>query len=286
MKQESISIRFHGDDFLNANLLLSELNGLVNFVNEASQICKINEEVLINVDTPKKGSFILSIVIATLASDNGVLFETINHAKTIVDFIISCINLKKHLKGNKPAEIEQLDNSTIVKNHNNESQSFPTPVVNNYFSNCKVDTILTGMMSTANSYGRGDFDISGSTQDKPINLINEDMVHMKEKIDFTYETGATKEERVLYIRTPDLLGNKQWGFRGGDKDFNATIEDLNFLTKVKKGVHLYSGCSIRCILYSEFQLDYNNMPVEGSYKYKVIEVLGNVIEPPKQDRMF
>lgn len=100
------------------------------------------------------------------------------------------------------------------------------------------------------------------------------------------KTGHSEEERELYIRTPDFLGKKQWGFRDSEGDFNAMIEDYEFIDSVLKGTHLYTGCKIKCTVHSEYALDYYNMPISGTAKHKIVKVHGGVIEPQKQGNLL
>lgn len=284
-KPNLLQIKFFGNDYLAAKLLSKELDYLIDLIHEATKSLNISDDIIINVDTPKKGSFELSVFLQTVVEYSPQLFNAINKGKQIIDFINDCINLKQHLKGDKPKQlIDSTNNTTEVENQNGETKAYPREVTNNYFNNCHIDSYITGMSNIASQYNRGHMSISNGN-DKITEITPED-IHMKNTIPFEYKIGHSKEERELFIRTPDLLGKKQWGFRDSEKDFNATIEDYDFIDTVLKGIHLYAGCKIRCTVYSEYQLDYYNMPISGTAKYKIIKVHGGVIEPMKQSKMF
>ena len=48
---------------------------------------------------------------------------------------------------------------------------------------------------------------------------------------------------------------------------------------------LYAGVKIPCELQIDIELDENNNPIEGTEKYTIIKVTGDIIEPKGYDQL-
>jgi hypothetical protein len=223
----------------------------------------------------------------------------------VVSYMQDCLTMKKEL----PDRREKVHNWDIftslmlstwikkvvtsgtkaeVETAYGEVVHFPKEVVHYYFNNCKIDTLIVGMMDSVCE----DKERSGITfiKDGKEELLidSADFRNLRKPIVQdsipTNRIDSTIVITDLLLRKPDLMGQSKWGFHL-NKHIEATIADVGWLQQVHAGKirNLYAGVKIPVKLQIDIELDETSMPIEGTEKYIVLEILGSIIEPEQQN---
>ncbi len=93
----------------------------------------------------------------------------------------------------------------------------------------------------------------------------------------TRETYSHRDPaRILIVKKPDYLGSSQWIFRYSNRDFAATIEDMQWLARFqRREVDVRPGDALKCQVRVEVAYGYSSEVISKKHH---IEKISEVIE--------
>ena len=288
--EEKFIFRFEGGNTVDAAVLASTISDVANLVKLAAKRIDNSAYLKINVTAFKEGCFqidfsAISEIINNLATDPNA--GTIAMASIVAVF--GFFEIKKFLKGEKPAEIRKVKNKNkakIIKNNGEciEVNEHSTSI----FKDCNIDNLTIHIAENAKENGGNGFSIiADEIGADRIEFNGEDVKNLaKPCIHDTEEEVLQKVSRMnalLAIKKPDILGYSKWTFRLDGKDVDVSIRDLDWLDKVHEGkIAISAGDSINVVLETTIELDENKEPVEGSARYAILNVNGSIIHKGTQ----
>lgn len=274
---------------VDAELFISTIDNTISLVKSAANVLYPDAFVRLEIKANKAGSF--ETVIDTITKHSITLFtpESLQCASAITQGFVNFLIIKTHLKGKKAKRIEEEENNYIIENQDSEIINIESPqIVNAYFEDAKIENSIINVFTGLEAKQVPEYSIEHG--EKKISFKKEEFGIMKESIVENTEIITSRLETQepikvnLLLKKPDLLGDSAWQFVY-DKNIDAKIEDKDFLAQVHKGyIKLYAGVKIPCMLQIEYELDDKYNIINNSQKYRVLEVVGDIIEPPKQDQ--
>lgn len=278
-KEEELVIRFEGDNEIDLYTLRDALNGTVDSIKIiADRTLNENEYCKFRVTKIEKGSFIIniaSIIESVIVPMLPVVPSALNTFKT-------CLDIKKHLKGEKPKKAEAKGNVVEIENNYGETRVFNIQSYNVY---CSEPGIEKGISKLFNSVNKDesrsgmifDFNLDEGTTDK----VSFDSNEVKDgSIVLDLQPFAVKtEEEVdnVYIRITKIdfeSGSKWQGYLHNNKVlFN--IKDTTFLDQVHNGEVSFSNhTKLKVELKTVFELTNEGLPdTTKKPDYSIIKVL-------------
>jgi len=294
IKSESNSVfkvKFYGANNINATTLATSLNNIVGSVKDITKDLYPDADATLNVVSTKTGCF--EIHLDTIIKYLPTIFDkdNIQIATNVIFTFLNILIVKKHLLGKPPKEIVSKDNSTQIKNQNDQSLSVPRNIAKIYFNSPVIDNRTINIFNSLKSdNNRDDLLIESSDGTTKIEFKKSEYDNMSVKIvegiQSTQDVFTQVVEVSLLLKKPDLLGKSKWGFIY-NKIIEAEIKDHEWLEQVQKGFikNLYAGVKIPVKLLVEVDLDEFKNP-KGEPKYSILEVTGEIIEPTEKQKSF
>lgn len=194
---------------------------------------------------------------------------------------------RKIYPNNRIDKQEETAETVIYELSNGEKITVDKPVAI-LFSNPNVRKAIAVLLSPLEKDGIDEFYILNSHKNKTQSIKKEEteiFAYRTEEIDLRV-TNQVEEERTLFIKKPDFLKKSAWEFVSDGRVIKASIEDEDFLNEVQNGLHLYAGCHFRCKILVSYELNENNIPIDGKTKFTIVKVIDGVKEPLKQLDIF
>ncbi|MHB7978919.1 hypothetical protein CF067_00955 [Clostridium sporogenes] len=268
--ETNFSLCLGGKKDIEINTLIKTLEHTVELMNWIINKQNKHSYAKIAVKGTKEGSFVVDLSALVAITPTLFTLQNINLAKTCVDTMCGMINLKKHLKGEKPKKVEKISEGVKIENKDCKEMVFNNYTFNLY--NEDSDKIISKVF---NNCKRDSFSIKEEEKNK-VFVQKKEFENMVKEIDFsTEEQIITNVNTVeLQIRKPDLTGNTQWEFIYNN-NIKATIQDQKFLDKVHKGeISINAKTRIRAELQIETVLNEKNDILKTNYTVvKVIEII-------------
>jgi hypothetical protein len=281
MTTEKFFIKFGGSNFVEADLMLASLNSVITVITELNNTQVGKSNIQLSIETTKQSSFEICFTLASLANIGLLAIDNQESIASLIELTKDIFSLVKHLCGHKPKEIiKNKDATTTITNIHGDSATFRDGAIVPYFNNCNLQNAVINMIAPANKYERPYVELRNSKSS--VKTTIDEYASMMQPTEFDKRTKQVEESRYLYIRKPDLNVKSEWSFISDGRTIRAEIKDTDFLDKIRNGQPLYHGCGINCKMIIEYELDADDMPIEGKIKYTVTEVVGEIIEPSKQ----
>ncbi len=271
---------FEGNSEIDASLLANTIHDIADLCEHVVKQ-KDNEAYLKLKVTPfRSGSFAIDFSVVCQIQ-NDLLAQYADYA-TIAALAVTIIqgyfDIRKHLKGRKPRNIEKVDenNSSII---NSEGQAI---TVNNSSLGVINQTYIEKQTVKIINYVRehnpkGGFALH--TEDRETKYSNDDVTSMIEPLSVVEEFTATREtKRVeLPIKKVDFTGKSMWDFVYGGRVIQAKMVDRAWIERVKSGkLSFKAGDYVRAELEVYNELDTNREPIPDRAKYTVVKVNGDI----------
>lgn len=272
------SISFGGNNDIDALTLINSLNGTIQLINYIAKEENPDANVKINILGTEKGSFIINLETLISCLPSIFTLDNINMAKLMVETFIDMLNLKKHLKGSQPKEIDKNENGVSIINRDNEQVNITNNVFNIYTKD--GDKMISKIFSETVG-NREKVSVLENGEEK-FSVEKSEFYNMGREIDLSRtetadETFYNTADTILYIKKPDLTGNSQWEFtkEPDGKMIRATINDFAFLKKVRAGdLYINSKTSVKATLTSEIVMNGMNELVKQAYTIeKIIDIM-------------
>lgn len=283
---ESFSVRYGGDEHtIDAEVFTKTINNVIDLVKLSAHSIDPKAFLRLEIKANKEGSF--ETIIDAIAQEVQTIFTTdnISFAGNVIQGVLNFLLIKYHLKGKKPKLIKKTDqNTTNITNQDGKVINMPSNTSNDFFSNAKIDNCIVNIYNAAGDSNKPNLDFEGLEQN--VSIEKNDYDPMQQLVvdgKNIISTINTQDPIIveLNLKKPDLLGDSAWQFVF-NKVIYAKINDSQFLKKVHNGQikTLYAGVKIKCKLKIEVELDEKLNPIPNGDKYTILEVIGDVIEPP------
>ncbi|MHA1540322.1 MAG: hypothetical protein ACTSXQ_07590 [Alphaproteobacteria bacterium] len=287
---DTFKVNFGGEHKIDAELFTKTIDNTVYLVKNAANSIDPSCFLRLEIKANKEGSF--ETVIDAVAKYSDTLFtkENIDLSTKIIAGFLAFLQIKAHLKGKRAKKIEKNSNETKITNQDGKVISTNKSIATSFFKDATIDNSIVNIFKDLDGMDRGSFSIVHKKNDILFN--KEDYNYMSQNVvDEKNSTSKLETQKPievsLLLKKPDLLGDSAWQFVY-NKNISAKIDDERFLEKVHKGEirSLYAGVRIPCLLQIEYELDEKFNPIPNSDKYTVLEVIGEIIEPDKNEELF
>lgn len=275
------SFEFGGENEIDASIVVETITSVVESIQHITNKIEPDAYVKVKVSSFECGSF--DINLKAIAECAKTLFnvDNIQIASLIVTTFLGCIQIKEHLKGEKPKSIFDEGDKSVIINCEDKELVKDKCVAKTYFGDAQIDKGITNIFNVMVVDGSRDSLTVKQGENNVIKIKKGDFADMAKNIvtddDMIEETMTNIVDVDLLLKKPDLLGKSKWGFVF-DKNIEATIADEAWLKKVNSGeIILYAGVKIPVKLLIEADLDDQRNLI--TTRYTVLEVTGDIIEP-------
>lgn len=274
--QTEFNLCLGGENEIEAKTLINTLDSTLELLNYV--INKNNKDAFIKISIKgtKEGSFV--VMLAALIAISSTLFtaENISLAKNSIDIVCGLLNLKQHLKGERPKTVEKNNEKVKIENIHGENVIINVNTYNLY--NAQSDDMISKIFSTCTR----DFYKINSKDIDLVSVQKEEYGNMTKQIEIN-----AQDERVVYstvitemrIKKPDFTGNSQWDLTDeNNRTFKTSFEDEAFIEKVHNAeISINSKTTITAELFIETTLNSYNVPI------KDIHIVKKVLKVNKND---
>jgi len=271
-------LRFLGRNEMDADALSVALSNMSDLIKTTTARRAPDAYAKLYVGPPRNGSVAFDLFALVCYSPS--LLNNLSLAKDVLGMVLDYFEIKKHLKGEPPKQIEAQDNSTHIENHAGERLTVGRQSADEFFKNAHFDNCIIYIV---NSVGRDEnrtgfeLEVDSRKIDFPaadFPLLSRFVVPEKPASKTIVQTISVE----LLLKKADLLGSSRWEFVL-DRNIEAQMADQNFQSAVHEGreKRLYAGVKIPCDLKIEVSLDANGNPLAA--RYTVLKVTGAIIEP-------
>lgn len=277
------SFHLDGDSEIDTFLLTDTIQNMAELTKIAVTAENPEAYLKMNVTALKNGSFEICFSAVCSYAEEILTFAATAAplALTAVETVKGFFEIKRFLKGEQPKSVTENEDKTIrIEKSNAETITVNAASGNiiNGDNNVIIDKCIVNIFHNAaehNPTGGCSF----SDEKGTAYYSNNDVKHMKkpfvQKQDTIINRSIAKAVD-LSIKKPDLIGQSQWGFRYNNKNIDARISDDTFLEQIHKGIPIKKGDYITTTLQIDTELDLFGMPIPGSEKYEIIEVIGGI----------
>lgn len=287
---ETFTINFSGSSYIDSEDLSVILSNLAKIIKVTAQEIDPNAYCKLNFKQSRNGS--IEIDFATVSQVTSTLFNIVSQGVGVAwiatQTLEKILDIKQKLKNKKFEIIKDDKKECVVKTEDN--QEFKIDKTQSradlYFKDVVFDDCVVNIFTSATKEEERKFSLKRKDA-KPIEYNESDVSSFKRKVinkeDLEKSMIDKKEEiRDLIIKKPDFLGSSKWEVVS-DRKINVSIEDEEFSKKVKSGlVKIYAGCKIKAKMNIITKTD-TEFNIIGEPDYKVIEVIGDIIEPHRDD---
>lgn len=219
-----------------------------------------------------------------------IIEKTGKAISSTADAIIKVHNLIDlfRAKGDDRIDAQEEKQDTIILSMSSGKKIEVTKDLAKLFAKEEVRKAISVLLSPLEQDGIDEFYTLDKSQQKTQTIYKtekDNFIYVARETDIRI-TNQVTEERTLFIKKPDFLKKSAWEFISDGRVIKATIEDKDFLNEVQNGLHLYAGCHFRCKILVSYELNDNNMPIDGKTKFTIVKVIDGVKEPLKQIDIF
>lgn len=276
----SFSLGFGGENEIDLKDLISSLDGTVELLDYVAKSLDKDSYIKINVKGSRKGSFIIDFGIIAKEVCNLLTVENVAFASVCLDSFCKIIEVKKHLKGDKPKTVSpDGKGNVIIENVDSEKLHIENHVYNLYgdysdkalkriFSNCNRDSVY--------------IESDGAKRVE----IPKDMFPLMEKEicidrdDSAINITNSSAEIIIGIKKADFYGSSQWEIAYNGKILKASVNDKKFIEDLHEGdVSITSKTTMKVELRSELSINEIGEVVKTSYSIeKILDIYTNKTE--------
>jgi hypothetical protein len=272
---EKFEYKYNGEiDFIDINTLLTTQIHFVSIINEVQRNIFPEIDLKINVEAPKKGSFIFQQIFEWTANSDIFTKDKVEYLSNLGGVVTSIMGavgslyaLYVFLKGKKAEKIEDEGNGKIkIKNNEGEILIVENVIFNLYTSNQSLNDAFRKQAEALEN----DINVEG------VQIINQDkneiIVDVKRDSfnDFTNNNEYLNSSIIekpkpsirLFIKKPDLFPKTDkvtWEFIYDGRNIRAIITDSSFIDKINNGLRVGQGdCMVvDLIIIAEYDKRFN-----------------------------
>lgn len=276
---EELILNLSGSDEIEVETLSEVLKGTIDSLKSLTQ--ESFEKGVYRkfvVKKVNKGSFI--VVIGSYIQAHPM--ESALFAFSAVQAFQSVLAIKKHLKGNKPKDVQRVGDQVIIINEEGSNVRVNQFIFDKVATDDEVDKginrILKALDNDENRLGiRVDsIDIDGkkTTMEIQKNELKETSKTM-DLTPFSNKTSDVVYESIdVRLSKVDLLGDSKWTIIFGSTKEQADIADEKFLRNVKSGFYQFGTSTVMKVkLRIRYFVDeYNQYLLDKKITYTILEV--------------
>ncbi|MEX2411807.1 MAG: hypothetical protein WD607_10660 [Candidatus Paceibacterota bacterium] len=247
--RKCVKIKFGGKtNQIDAKTFLNSLTSFVSIVEEINQEYVTEKKVDVKISAIEKGSFIINLELFGTAYEAFTPLlkkDTILVISQIVATLVGLYELRKFLKGRKPADKTDQNDQVQITNQNGEQKNVNSIVYNFYSSNLSVKEALNNTFESLNSDSSvDDFEI---IDDEEATLFQVKKDLFPELTDQDIDENLLPDQQSIRVRTSislfKIVFDKKyvWEFIYKGNKISAKIDDNNFFKKIDSGEKFAKG---------------------------------------------
>lgn len=285
----NLMLKFDGDNDFEVQSLSDALHIISNALYCIADLEKDNY-LKVRVSAFAPGSFIIDFNLLCGLAGTLLTNGTIQNAGQLANTLIELFKLKNHLNGEPAKTITTADGQATVINAFDNAQVFQDLTITVYEQHPQLDEYCSGVANIAKHEDRPG--ITFQSKDNIVNFNSGELQKISKLISSDDHTNQMDQviKCNLLLKQPDLIGSSMWGFYFSGHNIRAKIEDEDFLEKVhsRQIKALYNGVQLPVKLRISIDLDNNNIPIEKTERYTILNVTGPPIEPedPVHDKQI
>ena len=242
--------------------------------------------IKVNISSVGKGSIHFDLSAVVGAPLNLFINQIVDVADKVVEGLLAIFLIKKHLEGSMPLIIDYRGDKAVIKNYKNEQITQPKEITETYFSNYKIDNSIVNVFNSLNGDVNRENLVIQKDDINKLEINKSEFPNMSKEIIEPQGNITTKKDKIrtdLYIKNIDF-GDKKWEFWFMGRRIEAKIRDEEWKQKVNNGEigEFTSGDRLPVELVAEYNLDDNGNVIEGTEKFEVAKITGDIIKNPKQ----
>lgn len=283
---DTFSVSFDGDNTIEAGVLGITLSNLSYIVNEIVEAEPTGTDCKLEVTTFEKGSFSIGFVFTLLGLTQLAQYYTLQDASNLINVIKGMLDIKLHLKGQKPKSVKDMLEEGYVQVESPDGTEVLAPIGSKIvISNQNVDRKLSEIAQAAQIHN----------PNGGLKLVHgDDTYHYeKENIDEIAKTVFSQDKsnsenqqsiRVLLpVKKPVLIGDGAWTFKYGTRSISANITDKQFMDAVHQGKSSYkAGDKLDADMEIQTILSPDNQPIRETY---TIEKVYGIVPATKAEQL-
>ena len=258
---------------VNADTLANTILVLDDLLNAVAYQQGYKDSLPLKIQALKEGSFEFVLQIAWSASK--FLCGIISKSNDIFQFVKNWMELHMHLPNKQPnpetftADVHDLKARNIISSNNN--------VTYNEYNNCT----FSGYAQELFEFVGNDSDVnavalsnSGSSS-KPLTIPREKFSSFTQTREISQKIKKEIVTTDLKIRTLNFDGKTKWSVIYNSENIRVSIEDTDFLDRVKKGALSFQANSV-LLVKLQIVKEYDDMSGEfliNKSKYSIVKVL-------------
>lgn len=275
-RTENISeftLKYNGElNQIEVNTLIHSLTSLTSLIDEINEEISGGKGLKISIKSPEKGSFLIGFL---LSQEFGETIKTIFNKDTIdvtskiLSSLISILNLRKILKGQKPKEVHEKEEKYEIKTEKGNVVVLDKPTFNLYFNNPKVSDAVGSTFDTlSNDPSVSSFEILDPERRPLFEAKRDEFNDMAIKLDLIDEKKRIINQRAhLFIYKVIFDDKHKWDFYYKGNRITAKISDVDFFSKIETGEKFAKGDSLEVDLQVEQAFDTTaNTFINKSYR--------------------
>jgi hypothetical protein len=285
-------------DQISVRKLTTSLLALNDAMSVANAELNTQSNYELHVKTYKPGSFDIYLELIrdglAIASVAGLHNQSgLETAKSIIDFTVSYIGLKKHLRGQKPKEIIKINDKSVTIENNYGNIIQIDKLVLDASKNQDMDNNVIALFKSIQEISFASGVTIKDNEKNPLleldklqdfrHLIKENPMILDETIEQTDEEVV--DEAILSVLSVVFSDNRKWDFYYLGNKIPVKLLDDDFIQKVlKREQPLLNGDKLRCKLLIE--KEYNHIAqVYENKRYLILEVHEVLPPQPIQEKM-
>lgn len=293
-RKDEFKIKFDGQlHQIDANTLINSLVNLSTIVQEVNTELRTNQKIEIKIKALDRGSFdihchlvqALNVALPTLP----LISQTVSLAniKTIIETFVALLNLKKHLKGELPKQINEEGDNISIQNNKGNTLVFNKPVFYMYEKNPTINNALNKSFETLQN--------EPAVTDLKVLTAEEVVLFSASKDEFGEMSAKNK---ALSANTQSIIKNgvtlnifkavfenrrNKWDFLYEGNKISALINDESFFDRLDRGESFAKGDTLIVDLQIDQVFDQGVNAFFNS-SYQVNRVIEH-ISIPRQERI-
>ncbi|HCU07640.1 MAG TPA: hypothetical protein DF480_01485 [Clostridiales bacterium] len=286
--EAQFSFELEGKSEIDAQALSQILSSTVDIVEE---IIRNEPDTYVNLKVTKFRNDSFDIDFQAVAEQAVTLMSSPDAiAAYLVGAVCGVFKIAKHLNGSRPQKIENSGDDAQITNVAGNTLITSRKTADKYFSGAKIENSIINIVNVVKQdEERQGFQIKDNVKNEVVEYTKENIHAVAPVVEGMIIDEAEVFENTiqtfLIIRKPDLYGDSKWGFIF-DKNIDATIEDKAWLERIHaEKVRFGPGMRIQVELKTEVSLDKSGNVIKGSERYRVLKVIGDIIEAEKDHQI-
>ena len=282
--QESLKIKFDGQlNQVDVNTLTSSLINFSAAIQEINTELNPDQKVNIKIQATEKGSFLIDVLIVVAVAQD--LFKHVIYAPILISTFADVLTIKKHLSGEEPKKIEEIDDQIKIENVKGDVIIVKGDIYNIYNNNQVVQDAVSNTFDTLrNDPSISSFEIE--TEKKKIFSAGlNDFNNLAIKSEVKKENKKVITQTVTLIIFKIVFENKyKWEFYYGGNKISAYIADKSFFERIDSGEKFSKGDNLTVELEIRQIFD-KSVNAYVNHSYQVNKVMKHIPrgEEPKLD---